>query len=150
MIKQAFVSVALLALPGCAGADDDGGPGNSATALSAAAYCELLFNEHLEMIGNGWSTRLTGGLVLGGSTHNVASIESCEGFFEVCGRSNVTGSYVTSSIPFTDDYTMTLSLESTSCGNKTVLITGDCRSGNSGTASWNGQHASVAKVGLCP
>ncbi|WP_437587443.1 hypothetical protein [Sorangium sp. So ce1000] len=54
---------------------------------------------------------------------------------------------MTSYFPLTDDYTMTLHLESASYGNRTVVITGYCNSdGVTGNASWNGRPASVAKI----
>ncbi|WP_438008232.1 hypothetical protein WME89_05685 [Sorangium sp. So ce321] len=146
MFKQAFVSVALLTLSACGDAEIEEDPGDSSRGLSAAS-CSILFNDRFQITGAGWSARLTGGILIGLSTNTILSLDTEDGFFEDCGRSDVKGAYVTSYFPRTDDYTMTLTLESASCGNRTVVISGDCNSdGVTGTASWNGKPASVAKI----
>ncbi|WP_437568414.1 hypothetical protein [Sorangium sp. So ce542] len=146
MFRQASITLALSTLAACSDAHVEEDPGDSRSGLSAAS-CSILFNERFQITGSGWSARLTGGIVMGLSTNTILSLESDDGFFEDCGRSDVRGAYETSYVPFTNDYTMRLRLESASCGDRTVVITGDCNSdGVTGTASWNGRSASVAKI----
>ena len=68
----------------------------------------------------------------------LASVETGDGLEASCGRSDASGPLSYSYVPFTPDYSLRLDLTSASCGDRRIVITGDCQSNGSATAELNG------------
>lgn len=108
------------------------------------ADCHSIFANRIQLSVGPYSGGLT--VYPRGNGLALASIDGSDGLEADCGRSDVQGTLSYSYVPFTADYTMTLDLTSASCGNRRIVVTGDCESNGTASAEWGGYEGSLHRI----
>ncbi|HYX37727.1 MAG TPA: hypothetical protein VE954_31890 [Oligoflexus sp.] len=134
---MASAVIATVCLSGC------GKVSETTSSTKDVADCHSIFSNRVRLSVGPYLGSLT--VYPQGTGLGVASIEVDDGLEASCGRSDVTGSVSYSYVPFTPDYTLTLDLTSASCGNRRVVVTGDCTSNGVATAEWDGYQGTLIR-----